>query len=69
MRIDYKCPVTQGGVNSLRDALLENVLVEEHHWVPNSGWITFQMRSEEDLSHALWLTTAFIPALRAEDGN
>jgi len=55
MRIDYKCPVTQGGVNSLRDALLENGLAEEHHWVPNSGWITFQMRSEEDLSHALWL--------------
>src|SRR5258707_14991274 len=64
MRVDYKCPVTQGGVNSLRNALLENGLAEEHHWVPNSGWITFQIRSEEDLSHALWLTTAFIPALR-----
>ena len=40
---------------SLRDALLENSLAEEHHWVPNSGWITFQMRKEEDLSHAVWL--------------
>ena len=40
---------------SIRDALLENGLAEEHHWVPNSGWITFQMRSEEDLGHALWL--------------
>jgi Family of unknown function (DUF5519) len=40
---------------SLRDALLENSLAEEHHWVPNSGWITFQMRNEEDLSHAVWL--------------
>jgi hypothetical protein len=40
---------------SLRDVLLENGLAEEHHWVPNSGWITFQMRSEEDLGHALWL--------------
>jgi hypothetical protein len=40
---------------SLRDALLADGLAEEHHWVPKSGWITFQIRSEEDLSHALWL--------------
>jgi hypothetical protein len=40
---------------SIRDALLADGLAEEHHWVPNSGWITFQMRGEEDLSHALWL--------------
>jgi hypothetical protein len=42
---------------SLRDALLAKGLAEEHHWVPNSGWITFRMRSESevDLSHALWL--------------
>ena len=40
---------------SVRDALLADGLAEEHRWVPNSGWITFQMRSEEDLSHALWL--------------
>jgi hypothetical protein len=40
---------------SIRDALLADGLAEEHHWVPNSGWITFQMRSEGDLGHALWL--------------
>jgi hypothetical protein len=40
---------------SVRDALLADGLAEEHHWVPNSGWITFQMCSEEDLPHALWL--------------
>src|SRR5882672_4657219 len=40
---------------SIRDALLADSLAEEHHWVPNSGWITFQMRTEEDLGHALWL--------------
>jgi hypothetical protein len=34
---------------------LEDRLAEEHHWIPNSGWITFQMRTEEDLSHAVWL--------------
>ena len=40
---------------SVRDALLANGLAEEHHWVPNSGWITFRMQGKEDLSHALWL--------------
>src|SRR6266567_1366605 len=40
---------------SVRDALLAGGLAEEHHWVPNSGWITFHMRSEKDLTHALWL--------------
>jgi hypothetical protein len=40
---------------TVRDALLAEGLTEEHHWVPNSGWITFQMRGEKDLIHALWL--------------
>jgi hypothetical protein len=40
---------------SVRDALLADGLAEEHQWVPNSGWITFQMRGEEDLNHVLWL--------------
>jgi hypothetical protein len=39
----------------VRDALLADHLAEQHHWVPNSGWITFRMGSEEDLNHALWL--------------
>jgi hypothetical protein len=39
----------------VRDALLEERLAEEHHWVPNSGWITYKVRNEEDLKHALWL--------------
>jgi hypothetical protein len=30
-------------------------LAEEHHWVPNPGWITFQIRGEQDFNHALWL--------------
>ena len=40
---------------SIRDALLAEGLAEERHWVPNSGWTTFRIRSEEGLSHALWL--------------
>ena len=39
----------------VRDALLAEGLAEQHLWVPNSGWTTFQVRSEGDLEHALWL--------------
>jgi Family of unknown function (DUF5519) len=49
-----------GGVDipfprSVRDALLAEGLAEEHRWVPNSGWITFHVRSEEDFNRAVWL--------------
>ena len=40
---------------SIRDALIAGGLAKEHRWVPNSGWITFHARREEDLKHALWL--------------
>jgi hypothetical protein len=53
--------VHMGGVvdipfpRAVRDALLAEGLAAEHRWVPNSGWITFQIRSDEDFKHALWL--------------
>jgi len=40
---------------AVRDALLEEGLAEEHRWVPNSGWITYRLRGENDFGHALWL--------------
>jgi hypothetical protein len=40
---------------SVRDALLAEGLAEEHQWVPNSGWITFRVRSDKDVEHAVWL--------------
>jgi hypothetical protein len=40
---------------SVRDALLESNLAEEHRWVPNSGWTTFHVRDDEDSKSALWL--------------
>jgi hypothetical protein len=40
---------------SIHDALLADGLAEGHRWVPNSGWITFRVRSEADLKHARWL--------------
>jgi hypothetical protein len=40
---------------SVRDALLAEGLAGEHRWVPDSGWTTFQVRSEGDFHHAVWL--------------
>ena len=40
---------------ALRDALVEERLAEQHHWVPNSGWISFRVRHEDELGNALWL--------------
>ena len=39
----------------VHDALLAEGLAEQHRWVPNSGWITFRIRNEQDIAHALWL--------------
>jgi hypothetical protein len=40
---------------AVRNALLAAGLAEQHRWVPNSGWVTFHVRNEENLSRALWL--------------
>src|SRR3981189_233006 len=40
---------------SIRDALSDQGLADEHHWVPQAGWITFRVPSEDDLKHALGL--------------
>jgi len=39
----------------IHNRLLAEGLAEEHRWVPNSGWVTFRIRSERDIDHALWL--------------
>ncbi len=40
---------------AFRDALLAEGFAQEHRWVPDSGWITFAVRGDEDVKHALWL--------------
>ena len=40
---------------AVRDALLKEGQVEEHRWVPDSGWTTFRVRREGDIGHALEL--------------
>lgn len=41
---------------AIRDLLLEKGLAEQHRWMPESGWITYYIRSERELQHGLWLT-------------
>jgi hypothetical protein len=38
---------------SVRDRLLANGLAEQHRWAPNSGSITFRVRSHEDVEQAV----------------
>ncbi len=40
---------------SVHDALVAEGLAEEHRWIPNSGWTTFRVRTDQDLQHAVWL--------------
>lgn len=37
----------------IHDAMIKEGLAEEHKWVPNAGWITFPLLSEEGLPLAL----------------
>jgi Family of unknown function (DUF5519) len=53
----------------VHDLLLAEGPAEQHRWVPSSGWITFHIRSERDITHALWRIRLFVPALRAQGGN
>ena len=47
--VDIPCP------RSVHDALLAADLARQHRWVPESGWITFVVHSDEDFRHAVWL--------------
>jgi hypothetical protein len=40
---------------AFHDELLKEGLAEQHRWVPDSGWVTFHIRGEDDTRHAVWL--------------
>ena len=40
---------------AIHDELLARGLASEHAWSPLSGWTSFQIRSEKDAEHAVWL--------------
>jgi hypothetical protein len=39
----------------MRDVLVAEGRAETHHFVPDSGWISFRLRQPGDADHALWL--------------
>ena len=39
----------------MRDALINEGRTGEHHFVPNSGWTTYQVRGDDDVDGGLWL--------------
>ena len=39
----------------MRDALVEEGRTGEHHFVPESGWTTYRVRSAEDVDGGRWL--------------
>lgn len=42
-------------VRRIRNALVDAGMANVHPWVPNSGWVTFEVRSGEDVEHAVYL--------------
>jgi hypothetical protein len=39
----------------VRDILLEERRAQKHHVFPNSGWVSYQIESDQDVDGALWL--------------
>jgi Family of unknown function (DUF5519) len=39
----------------IRDVLLEKKRAEKHHVMPDSGWVSYRIQSDEDVDGALWL--------------
>jgi hypothetical protein len=42
---------------ALREQLVTEGKVRKHHYVPDSGWTSYHLRSSDALQHALWLLT------------
>ena len=40
---------------AVHDALLQEGQADEHRWVPDSGWTTFEVLREDDVRHAVQL--------------
>jgi len=39
----------------IREVLLAEGLAQPHHLLPDTGWITYFIRDDQSLQHALWL--------------
>lgn len=40
---------------AVHDVLLAEGRAQRHRWLPNSGWVTFHLRNDADVGHAIWL--------------
>lgn len=40
---------------SVRDILIEEERADKHHVLPDSGWVSYRVHSDEDVEGALWL--------------
>jgi predicted DNA-binding protein (MmcQ/YjbR family) len=49
----------------IRDQLVNSGQAEPHHILPNSGWISFFLRSEADVDHAIELMRRSFDLARA----
>lgn len=39
----------------VRDVLIEENRAEKHHVMPDSGWVSYRIQSDEDIEGAFWL--------------
>ncbi|RRJ31581.1 hypothetical protein EIK79_06600 [Halocatena pleomorpha] len=39
----------------VRDVLIAEEQAEKHHVMPDSGWVSYRVQSDEDIGGALWL--------------
>jgi hypothetical protein len=39
----------------IRDILIEKERAQKHHVLPDSGWVSYYVQSDEDIDGALWL--------------
>lgn len=42
----------------VRDVLITEERAEKHHVMPDSGWVSYRVQSDEDIDGALWLLRA-----------
>lgn len=42
-------------VRRIRNALVDEGAADVHPWVPNSGWLTYEVAGHDDTDHALYL--------------
>lgn len=57
----------------VRDILIEERRAQKHHINPDSGWVSYRIRSDDDIDGALWLLRVsylyHLTAMRKREGD